>query len=296
VAQEALTAVCRPYVLLGQEFRVTASIGISVYPQDGLDEQTLTKNADIAMYQAKETGKNNFQFYSEKLNANSLERLSLESGLRHALERGEFDIYYQAKRDTASGRITGVEALLRWQHPDLGTILPMQFNAVAEDTGLIVPIGKWVLRTVCLQQVAWRKEGLTSLTMAVALSARQFADEHLIADLQEILTDTGMDARKPADARCHEEPGHARRIEGHRNPDRHRRLRHRVLVPVDAAAVPARHDQDRPLIRAGRHQRGRRQVPDQGRHRNGPHAQHGGRGSGCGHEGAGRLPSAELMR
>jgi predicted signal transduction protein with EAL and GGDEF domain len=195
VAQEALTAVCRPYVLLGQEFRVTASIGISVYPQDGLDEQTLTKNADIAMYQAKETGKNNFQFYSEKLNANSLERLSLESGLRHALERGEFDIYYQAKRDIASGRITGVEALLRWQHPDLGTILPMQFNAVAEDTGLIVPIGKWVLRTVCLQQVAWRKEGLTSLTMAVALSARQFADEHLIADLQEILTDTGMDAR-----------------------------------------------------------------------------------------------------
>jgi diguanylate cyclase (GGDEF)-like protein len=195
VAQKALTAVCRPYVLLGQEFRVTASIGISVYPQDGLDEQTLTKNADIAMYQAKEMGKNNFQFYSEKLNANSLERLSLESGLRHALERGEFEVQYQPKRDISSGRITGVEAQLRWQHPDLGIIVPMQFMAVAEDTGLILPIGKWVLRTVCLQHAAWRQQGLPPLTMAVNLSAPQFADEHLLPDLADILAHTGMDPR-----------------------------------------------------------------------------------------------------
>src|SRR3984957_16332701 len=155
VAQKILAATARPFKLMGQEFRVTASIGISTYPQDGLDEQTLTKNADIAMYQAKAEGKNNFQFYSDKLNANSLERLALESSLRHALERNEFRLHYQAKRDIASGRVTGMEALLRWEHPDLGTVAPMQFIPVAEETGLIVPIGKWVLKTVCLQSIAW---------------------------------------------------------------------------------------------------------------------------------------------
>ncbi len=130
VAQKILAAIAKPFALMGQEFRVTASLGISTYPQDGLDEQTLTKNADIAMYQAKAEGKNNFQFYSEKLNANSLERLTLESSLRHALERNEFRLHYQAKRDIASGRITGMEALLRWEHPDLGTVAPMRFIPV----------------------------------------------------------------------------------------------------------------------------------------------------------------------
>ncbi len=195
VAGKMLAAVARPFTLIGQEFRVTASIGISTYPRDGLDEQTLTKNADIAMYQAKAEGKNNFQFYSEELNANSLERLALESSLRHALERDEFRLHYQAKRDIASGRITGVEALLRWEHPDLGTVLPMQFIPVAEETGLIVPIGKWVLKTVCLQSVAWRRQGLPALSIAVNLTARQFRDEQLLADVISILKATGMDPR-----------------------------------------------------------------------------------------------------
>jgi diguanylate cyclase (GGDEF)-like protein len=194
VAQKILTVIAKPFVLLGQDFRVTASIGISTYPIDGVDELTLTKNADIAMYQAKEDGKNNFQFYSEKLNANSLERLSLESSLRHALERNEFELHYQAKRDTASGGISGMEALLRWRHPDLGLIAPMQFIPVAEETGLLVPIGKWVLRTACLQNVAWEKQGLPRLTMAVNLSARQFSDEHLLRDVTAILKSTGMQA------------------------------------------------------------------------------------------------------
>jgi diguanylate cyclase (GGDEF)-like protein len=195
VAQKILAAVARPFTLMGQEFRVTASIGISTYPQDGLDEQTLTKNADIAMYQAKAEGKNNFQFYSEKLNANSLERLTLESSLRHAVERNEFKLYYQAKRDIASGRITGMEALLRWVHPDLGIVAPMQFIPVAEETGLIVPIGKWVLKTACLQNIAWQRQGLPALCIAINMTARQFLDEQLLADVASILAETGMDSR-----------------------------------------------------------------------------------------------------
>jgi diguanylate cyclase (GGDEF)-like protein len=195
VAQKILVQIAKAFTLIGQEFRVTVSIGISTYPQDGLDEQTLTKNADIAMYQAKAEGKNNFQFYSEKLNAHSLERLALESGLRHALERNEFRLHYQAKRDIASGRITGMEALLRWEHPDLGTVGPMEFIPVAEETGLIIPIGKWVLKTACMQNVKWQNEGLTPLCIAVNLTPRQFCDESLLTEVTAILEAAGMDPR-----------------------------------------------------------------------------------------------------
>jgi diguanylate cyclase (GGDEF)-like protein len=194
VAQKIITAIAAPFVLLGHEFRVTASIGISTYPRDGSDEQTLSKNADIAMYQAKEDGKNNYQFYSPKLNANSLERLTFESSLRHALERREFQLHYQPKRDMTSGRITGVEALLRWQHPDLGTVAPMRFIPLAEETGLIVPIGKWVLHTACEQNVAWQKQGLPRLSIAINLTARQFDDESLLSDIAAALEATGMEA------------------------------------------------------------------------------------------------------
>jgi len=144
------------------------------------------------MYKAKEEGKNNFQFYSEKLNANSLERLALESSLRRALENNEFEMHYQAKMGFDNGRISGMEALLRWQHPDLGTVAPRQFLTVAEETGLVVPIGRWVLRTVCRQNVAWQREGLPELSMAVNLTMRQFFDEHLIADIENALHESGM--------------------------------------------------------------------------------------------------------
>jgi diguanylate cyclase (GGDEF)-like protein len=195
VAQKILSVVGKPFTLIGHDFRVTTSIGISVYPQDGLDEQTLTKNADIAMYQAKAQGRNTFQFYSEKLDSNSLQRLTLELSLRHALERNEFRLYYQAKRDIVSGRIVGMEALLRWEHPELGTLMPMQFLPVAEETGLIVPIGRWVLRTACAQNVAWQAEGLPHLNIAVNLTARQFRDVHLLRDVTSILEATHMAAR-----------------------------------------------------------------------------------------------------
>jgi diguanylate cyclase (GGDEF)-like protein len=193
VAHKILIATAKPFALMGQECRVTASIGISTYPEGGEDEQTLKKNADIAMYQAKAEGKNNFQFYSEKLNAHSLERLTLESSLRYALERDEFRLHYQAKREITSGRITGMEALLRWEHPDLGTVAPMQFIPVAEETGLIIPIGKWVLKTACLQSVAWHRQGLPRLSVAINFTERQFRDEQMIADVSSILQATGMD-------------------------------------------------------------------------------------------------------
>ncbi|MHB8723206.1 MAG: putative bifunctional diguanylate cyclase/phosphodiesterase [Steroidobacteraceae bacterium] len=195
VAQKMLNGIAKPFKLAGQEFRVTASIGISSYPQDGVDEQTLTKNADIAMYQAKAEGKNNFQLFSAKLVTDSLERLAMESSLRDALARNEFRLNYQAKRDIRSGRITGMEALLRWEHPNLGTVAPMTFIPVAEETGLILPIGRWVLQTACAQCVDWQKQGLPRLSIAVNLTTRQFFDEHLLKDVVAILEATGMDAR-----------------------------------------------------------------------------------------------------
>jgi diguanylate cyclase (GGDEF)-like protein len=195
VAQKMIALLAKPFELLGQEFRVTGSVGIATHPQDGADEQTLTQNADIAMYKAKELGKNNYQFYTESMNTESLERLTLESSLRRALENDEFVLHYQAKRDLQTGLVTGVEALLRWQHPDLGTVAPMKFIPIAEQSGLIASIGRWVLRTACAQNVAWLAEGLPGLSMAVNLSNLQFFDSHLLGDISAVLASTGMDPR-----------------------------------------------------------------------------------------------------
>lgn len=192
VANKILAAVSDPFTLAGQEFRITVSIGIAQYPQDGEDEQTLMKHADVAMYHAKGEGKNNAQFYSAQLQSDSLERLALESSLRKALERNEFILYYQAKLDLASGRLIGMEALLRWQHPELGLVQPKQFIPLAEENGLIVPIGRWVLYTACRQNVAWQQAGFPALSMAVNLSARQFLDNGLLRDIKGALQTTGM--------------------------------------------------------------------------------------------------------
>lgn len=192
VARKILHAVIEPTVLAGQECRVTASIGICIYPEHGEDVQTLMKHADAAMYVAKEEGKNNYQFYSPDIKAQSFERLALESSLRGALEAGQFVLYYQSKLDLKSDRITGVEALVRWEHPQLGTVPPSQFIPLAEETGLIVPLGKWVLRTACEQNMAWQREGLAPTTMAVNLSPRQFTDPNLLSDIAQVLEETGM--------------------------------------------------------------------------------------------------------
>lgn len=192
VAQKVLSAAIKPMNILGQECRVTASVGICMYPDDAPDEQGLMKNADIAMYRAKDEGKNNYQFYSADIKQRSLERLTLENNLRRALERSEFFLHYQAKRNLQSGAITGVEALLRWQHPDLGTVSPAQFIPLAEETGLIVPIGAWVLKTACDQNVSWQQQGLPALCMAVNLSVRQFYDEGLVRTVATTLESSGM--------------------------------------------------------------------------------------------------------
>jgi diguanylate cyclase (GGDEF)-like protein len=194
VARKILSALIKPIVIREQECRVTASIGICMYPTDARDEQSLMKNADIAMYRAKDEGKNTYQFYSEEMNLHSFGRMALETSLRRALERDEFFLHYQAKLDLRSGRITGVEALVRWQHPDLGVIPPAQFIPLAEETGLIVPLGNWVLNAACMQNVAWQRQGLPPLLMAVNLSARQFVDENLVMDIARALKKSGMRA------------------------------------------------------------------------------------------------------
>ena len=193
VAKKILAAIVQPFPLDAGQYHLSASIGISTYPGDSDDLQGLMKNADIAMYRAKEQGRNNYQFYSTQMNVHTLERLALESDLRHALARDEFRLHYQPKVDIRSGRITGVEALLRWQQPGRELVPPAQFIPLAEETGLIVPIGDWVLRTACLQSKAWLDKGLPPLTVAVNLSARQFAHESLIEDVARTLRDTKLD-------------------------------------------------------------------------------------------------------
>ena len=194
VARKILHTTTKSYEAVGQEFHVTASIGISTFPKDGDDDQSLMQNADIAMYRAKEEGKNNLQFYSAAMSRNSFERLALESSLRRALERGDFQLHYQPKINLRSGQIAGLEALLRWVHPELGMVAPAKFIALAEETGLIVAIGKWVLQTACRQLAAWQNQGLLHISMAINLSPRQFQDANLLQDIKSVLADTGVSA------------------------------------------------------------------------------------------------------
>lgn len=193
IAQGLLSALSGPMELTGQECRVTASIGVSIFPEDGADEQTLMKNADMAMYQAKQEGKNDIRFFSREIKTQSVDRLVMEAGLRRALERDELCLHYQPKLDVATGRIAGVEALLRWNHPDLGLLSPLRFIPLAEETGLIIPIGRWVMNAACEQNMAWQREGLPPLMMAINVSPRQFAEANLLRYIDEALRDSGMD-------------------------------------------------------------------------------------------------------
>jgi diguanylate cyclase (GGDEF)-like protein/PAS domain S-box-containing protein len=192
VARRVLTSMHAPVKVMGHECRVTVSVGIATYPDDAADAATLMKHADLAMYLAKDEGKNNFQVYSSDMSPMSVEHLELEMRLAHALDRGEFSLQYQPRVDIATGKIRGAEALLRWSNPDLGAVPPARFIPLAEDTGLIVAIGKWVIRHACEQNVAWQKLGLPDVVMSVNLSPRQFKDPTLLRDIVQILEETGM--------------------------------------------------------------------------------------------------------
>jgi diguanylate cyclase (GGDEF)-like protein len=193
IAQKLLVASARTLTVNGQEYHLSGSVGIAIYPKDGGDSASLLKNADIAMYRAKTSGRNNYQFYSNDIDVHSVERLSLENQLRHAVARREFEVHYQPKINIQTGRIAGAEALVRWRHPQRGLLLPGEFISVAEEVGLIGSIGRLVLDTVCADAKRWRDQGLTSIRVAINLSAQQFADSRLLEDLDSVLRETRCD-------------------------------------------------------------------------------------------------------
>lgn len=195
IAERIIAKISQPVPLKGHIFQVTVSIGISFYPHDGLNKDALLQHADTAMYHAKERGKNTFSFYTEALNLRLQQRLNLEKDLHLALKEGQFVMYYQPKVDLHTGKICGLEALLRWNHPEKGMIPPDKFIPLAEDTGLILPIGEWVLRTACLQAKAWHDAGLSNITMAVNVSPKQLHLSYFDKTISEILDDCGLEAR-----------------------------------------------------------------------------------------------------
>jgi predicted signal transduction protein with EAL and GGDEF domain len=192
VADKVLESLRQPIRIDGQELFITASVGISIYPDDGVDPETLVRNADAAMYRAKDQGRDAYQLYAAAMNEMAVERLALENSLRTVLARGELVLYYQPLLDLATGRIYGVEALLRWRRPGKGIVLPDEFIPVAEVTGVIVPIGPWVWRTACAQVRRWQTNGQSDLRLAVNLSARQFQQPDVAAQVLRALEETGF--------------------------------------------------------------------------------------------------------
>ncbi|WML50573.1 EAL domain-containing protein [Neobacillus sp. PS3-34] len=193
LAQRILAEFSYPIEINQQEFFVTPSIGISLSPTDGDDEETLIKHADTAMYLAKERGKNNFQFYTSQLHGLSSRKMELENGMRKALEQNQFVLFYQPQVELETGKIIGAEALVRWHHPERGFISPGDFISLAEETGLIVPLGKWVLRKACEQNKAWQDRGLEAFPIAVNISVRQIQEDDFVELVTKILQETGLD-------------------------------------------------------------------------------------------------------
>jgi diguanylate cyclase (GGDEF)-like protein/PAS domain S-box-containing protein len=192
-AEKILLALSMPFLIDGQQLHTSTSIGISVFPLDGMDAAALIKNADTAMYHAKERGRNNYQFFRHDMNTRAVERQLIESNLRQALKRNEFTLHYQPKVDLKTNCITGVEALLRWEHPEWGLVLPERFIVIAEECGLIIPIGQWVLNEACEQAVRWRNQGISPVSIAVNVSALEFRHRDFFDHALTILETTGVD-------------------------------------------------------------------------------------------------------
>jgi diguanylate cyclase (GGDEF)-like protein len=193
--QKLRAAIAVPINVGGHDLRVTSSMGIANYPNDGVDADELMANADAAMYRAKEIGRDNFQFYTPALNTKAHEKFLLQEELRNAVVHSQFVLLYQPQVDPRSGRIFAVEALIRWKHPTLGVVPPIKFIPIAEETGLIVPIGDWVLREACRQNKAWQGAGLPHMNICVNVSARQFKEKNLVARVVHALQDSGLEAK-----------------------------------------------------------------------------------------------------
>jgi EAL domain-containing protein (putative c-di-GMP-specific phosphodiesterase class I) len=194
-AQKILDAILAPYEIASHQLHVTGTIGISVYPDDGLDTETLMKGADTAMYHAKENGRNSYRFFEKEMNARAVERQSLEVSLRRALARHEFVLHYQPKIDLETGLMTGAEALIRWIHPERGLMLPGDFVPIAEDSGLIVPIGQWVLREACRQAQEWIDLRRRPMAVAVNVSPLEFRNPQFLDNVRAALHDSKLDPR-----------------------------------------------------------------------------------------------------
>ena len=191
-AERLMDAMTGGFVVQGHPLSVSCSLGISIFPEHGVDGETLIKHADAAMYSAKDNGRNNIQLFTDQMNAQAVERLALESSLRRALEKKELFLVYQPQMDVATGKITGLEALLRWQHPELGLVPPDRFIRIAENSGLIIPIGEWVLRAACSQARRWQDEGIPAVVVAVNVSAVQFRQPGFCALIKRVLEETGL--------------------------------------------------------------------------------------------------------
>ena len=192
-AEKILSVAQMPYRVDGHDLQITLSVGISIYPDDGIDAETLVNNADIAMLNAKDNGRNNYQFFRPVMNERALERQSIEGSLRHAVDRGEFVLHYQPKLDLATETLTGAEALIRWHQPQRGYVLPKDFIPIAEQCGYIVPIGRWVLREVCRQRRSWNDGNLAPVPVAVNISAVELRSNNFVDHVRTILEETRLD-------------------------------------------------------------------------------------------------------
>jgi diguanylate cyclase (GGDEF)-like protein len=195
-ADKLLRAIEKPHILDSHEMHTTASIGISVYPEDGSDAEALLQNADSAMYEAKDRGRNNYQFYRSALNSNATQRQSVESDLRHAIQKHELQMHYQPIMNLTTDLMVGAEALIRWQHPILGTVLPAKFISIAEESGLIVSIGQWALREACRQARVWQDAGLPRCRLAVNISAVELRSKEFVSGVERVLSESGFDPQR----------------------------------------------------------------------------------------------------
>jgi diguanylate cyclase (GGDEF)-like protein/PAS domain S-box-containing protein len=277
VMQRILATVARPWQAGDREFQVTASIGVSRYPVDGKDVETLLKQADSAMYRAKEQGRNNFQFFAPWMDTQVSNRLEMLINLRRALDQEEFKLYYQPKLSLKDGSVIGAEALIRWQSPEQGMVPPDRFIPFAEETGLILPIGEWVLRTACHQNKRWQQAGLPTIPVAVNLSPRQlnqslpeFVSDVLAERAGRILPGAG-NHRERGHEGCRKERGNPACLQAPGPADLGRRFRHRLFQPVVPAPLPGGCAEDRQVLRARYRPRCRQCGHRQGHHLAGPH-------------------------